>query len=213
MAQAKRETSSVDVIGTSLIIPGADGSDERILVAGASYGWGLASAGDLCERFAYPWSSIALEHVYMRYLVVAGLVSVMCGAVFAMEESSGTFEVTMEPQEEAPGAGVSIGRAMLKKQYKGGLEGKATGQMLTAVSQVPTSAAYVAAEQFEGSLDGKTGSFALTHRGVMSQGEQDLSIDIVPDSGTGELLGIRGSMTIERRDGQHVYVLTYTLAN
>ena len=149
----------------------------------------------------------------MRYIVIAGILSFICGAVFAMEESSGTFEVSMEPQEESPGAGVSIGRATLKKRYMGGLEGEATGQMLTAVSQVPTSAAYVAAEHFEGSLDGKTGSFALTHRGVMSQGEQELSIDIVPDSGTDGLLGIRGSMTIERRDGQHLYVLTYTLGN
>lgn len=129
-----------------------------------------------------------------------------------MEAARGTFEVKMEPQEETPAEGVTLGRMLLKKTFSGDLSGDASGQMLTAVSQVPTSAVYVAAERFEGTLSGRNGSFAMTHRGVMANGEQDLTIEIVPDSGTGELTGISGSMTIDIRDGEHFYVLNYEIA-
>jgi hypothetical protein len=40
-----------------------------------------------------------------------------------------------------------------------------------------------------------------------------LSIVIVPHSGTGQLAGIRGTMTIRIEAGQHLYDLDYSLSD
>lgn len=148
----------------------------------------------------------------MRLAIAITALSLFAGEAIAKEEAYGTFSVTMEPQEETPSEGVTLGRMLMKKTFKGGLSGNASGQMLTAVSQVPTSAVYVAAERFEGELNGRNCSFAMTHRGVMANGEQDLIIAIVPDSGTGQLAGISGTMTIDIRAGQHFYTLSYKMS-
>ena len=135
----------------------------------------------------------------------------LSGAALAKEEANGTFTVNMNPQEESLSEGVTLSRELLQKKFEGELTGAANGQMLTAVSQVPTSAVYVAIDRFEGTLHGRSGSFAISHRGVMADGEQDLTIAIVPDSGTGELAGISGTMTIDIQDGKHFYSLRYEL--
>lgn len=83
--------------------------------------------------------------------------------------------------------------------------------MLTAITGVQGSAVYTAIERVTGALDGRAGTFALYHTGVMKRGAQKLVIGIVPDSGTGALAGIAGEMTIQISDGQHHYTLAYTL--
>lgn len=87
--------------------------------------------------------------------------------------------------------------------------------MLAAVGAVKGSAAYVAVERVVGTLAGRSGSFALIHRGVMQGGQQALLVTVVPDSGTGQLAGLSGvlsgALSIERRDGQHHYRFDYTL--
>ena len=70
---------------------------------------------------------------------------------------------------------------------------------------------YVAIEQVAGTLAGRTGSFILQHTGVMNRGAQALVINVIPDSGTGELAGISGTMQIEIVGKAHSYVLEYTL--
>jgi hypothetical protein len=98
------------------------------------------------------------------------------------------------------------------KQYHGDLEGTGLGQMLAGMAaEVKDSGAYVAIERVRGTLQGRTGSFAVHHRGVMTRGAQDLAITIVPDSGTGGLAGITGTMTIDIRDGKHFYGIDYLL--
>lgn len=129
----------------------------------------------------------------------------------AMDQANGTFTVTMEPQEETAHDGATFGRMSLAKTFEGGLSGSAEGEMLTVISGTPGSAAYVAAERFEGTLEGRLGSFAMTHRGVMAAGDQALVVEIVPDTGTGALTGISGSMSIDIRDGAHFYTLDYSL--
>jgi hypothetical protein len=127
-------------------------------------------------------------------------------------QASGEFEVKMLPQ--APEANVgdpSVGRMSLDKQFSGGLTATSKGQMLTMMTDVPDSAGYVAIERVIGILDGHEGSFALQHHGIMTRGAQQLSIMIVPDSGTSALKGISGAMTIEIADGKHSYTLNYTL--
>ena len=99
----------------------------------------------------------------------------------------------------------------LHKVFEGDLAGEAHGQMLAAMTGVAGSAAYVALDRFEGSLDGRHGGFSLQHRGVMDRGAPDLSVTIVPDSGTGELEGISGSLGIRIENGAHFYDLDYRL--
>lgn len=127
--------------------------------------------------------------------------------------ASGTFEVKMAPeaQDEVP-AGVPLGRMSLDKQFHGDLEGTSTGQMLTAMTAVRGSAGYVAIERVSGTLHDRRGTFVLQHSGIMTRGAPQLVITVVPDSGTGELAGLAGTMKIDVADGNHSYALNYVLA-
>ncbi len=128
------------------------------------------------------------------------------------EHAVGTFEVKLEPQGGADAAaGSTLGRMSITKQFRGELEATSRGEMLTAMTEVAGSAAYVAVERVAGALHGREGSFALVHRGIMTRGTPDLTIFIVPDSGTGDLAGIAERMDIEVSEGRHSYRLSYTL--
>jgi hypothetical protein len=132
----------------------------------------------------------------------------------------GPFNVKVIPQDDKPNDGIS--RMLLDKQYHGDLEGTSKGQML-AVGSAKSSGVYVAVETFTGTLqvgsgengavEKKTGSFSLHHTGIMTKGAPpSLSINIVPDSGTGQLTGITGKMNIViAPDGKHSYDFVYTL--
>jgi len=124
----------------------------------------------------------------------------------------GALAVTMIPQNANVREGCAeTGQLLLEKQYSGDLAGVGTGQMLTAMTDTKGSGAYVAIERITGSLKGKQGSFVLQHTGCMSRSVDELSIRIVPDSGSGELAGITGAMTISTESGQHFYHLHYGL--
>lgn len=123
--------------------------------------------------------------------------------------ASGTFEVKMNPQTPNEAA---IGRMSLDKKFLGDLEATSQGEMLAAVTAVQGSAGYVAMEQVTGKLKGKSGTFVLQHSGTMTRGTPQLIITVVPDSGTGELAGLAGTMTIDIADGKHSYTFEYTLA-
>jgi len=127
------------------------------------------------------------------------------------KRASGTFEVKMIPQPADESASV-IGRFSLDKQFRGDLEGTSVGQMLAIGTEVTGSAGYVAMERVSAKLDGRAGTFALQHTGTMNRGEAELSVTVVPDSGTNELTGLSGSMTIKITDGTHSYDFDYTLA-
>jgi hypothetical protein len=103
-----------------------------------------------------------------------------------------------------------LGRMSIDKQFHGDLDGTSKGQMLTSGTMTTGSAVYVAVERLTGTLAGKSGSFALHHTGMMSRGRPTLTISVVPDSGTGELAGIAGIMTVDIADGQHTYTFEYT---
>ena len=119
----------------------------------------------------------------------------------------------LSPQTMAdPAAGATLGRLSIAKRYAGDLEAEALGEMLTAATSVKGSAAYVAVERVTGTLAGKRGSFALHHTGVMDRGAPRLAITVVPDSGTDELAGITGTMSITIVEKEHFYDLEYTLS-
>lgn len=126
-------------------------------------------------------------------------------------EARGTFTVSLTPLGEDKATGSTLGRSALDKVFEGDLVGTSTGQMLTAITDVKGSAGYVAIERVSGTLHGRRGSFVLQHNGVMTRGAKALSIVVVPDSGTEELAGISGSMTVEITEGRHSYRLEYSL--
>jgi len=121
---------------------------------------------------------------------------------------TGAFDVKMTPQDDKLNDGVI--RMLIDKQYHGDLEATSKGQMLASGS-AQTSGVYVAIETVTGTLKGQTGSFALHHTGIMTQGKPSLTISVVPGSGTGQLTGIAGQMIINIADGKHFYEFTYTL--
>jgi hypothetical protein len=128
------------------------------------------------------------------------------------KRASGTFEVklsTQPPDEMNEDTG--IGRMLIAKQFQGALEATSKGQMLAASSAVNGSASYVALEQVSGQLDGLSGTFFLQHNGTMTRGTPQLSITVVPDSGTDQLAGLSGKMEIIIEDGKHSYEFLYSL--
>lgn len=124
-------------------------------------------------------------------------------------KAAGPFDVKMTPQSAAEAA---VGRFTLDKKYHGDLEGSGNGEMLTGMTSVKGSAGYVAIEKVTGSLAGRRGGFHLQHSGLMNRGTPSLSITVIPDSGTGELTGLSGSMSIViAADGSHSYTFNYSL--
>ena len=121
----------------------------------------------------------------------------------------GTFEVKLTPQDDKGAEG--LGRMTIEKQIQGDFEGTSVGQMLTSMTKVKGSAVYVAVERMSGTLQGRKGSFDLHHVGIMNRGAQQLTIKVVPDSGTDQLTGITGTMTIKIADGKHSYEFDYSL--
>jgi len=129
-----------------------------------------------------------------------------------VSRATGPFDVSLKPlpMDDDSAAGM-LGRMSIDKQFKGDLEGTSKGQMLTGGTPIRNSAGYVAIERVTGSLKGRKGSFILQHTGMMNRGAPSLVITIVPDSGTEQLEGIRGTMVIKIEGGKHAYDLDYTL--
>jgi hypothetical protein len=126
--------------------------------------------------------------------------------------AKGTFEVKLTPQTpDGMFEDATMSRMTIDKQFHGDLEGTSKGQMLSAMTEVKGSAGYVAMERVTGTLDGHKGSFILQHSATMTRGTPQLSITVVPDSGTGQLAGLAGKMEIIIESGKHSYDFEYTL--
>ncbi len=126
--------------------------------------------------------------------------------------ATGPFEVKLTPQPPDDGAEQpAVGRLRIDKQFHGDLEATSQGQMLAAGTAVKGSAGYVALEQVSGTLAGRAGTFVLQHHGLMDRGAPQLTITVVPDSGTGELAGLSGKMAIAIEGGRHSYDFEYSL--
>ena len=129
-----------------------------------------------------------------------------------MNRATGTFEVKLNPQQLADKtADPTLGRMSIDKQFHGDLEAVSKGEMLSAGTGIKGSAGYVAIELVSGTLHGHSGTFVLQHSGTMTRGAAQLSVAVVPDSGTGQLVGLAGSMVINIVDGKHFYDFEYTI--
>jgi hypothetical protein len=116
-----------------------------------------------------------------------------------------------DPHYEALEGGVVLGRLGITKVFHGDLDATSVVQMLSAGGSVKGSAGYVAIERVTGSLHGRAGSFILQHSGSMNRGAASLTVTVVPDTGTGDLAGLAGAMTIDIVDGKHFYAFEYAL--
>lgn len=162
----------------------------------------------MLSRFAYRRAA----------LVFAAMLGLHAGAAVSMSgestmfEVAGTFEVKVTPQPaDAVGAAAGIGRLALEKRFLGPLEATSRGEML-ASGDGSRDGAYVAVETVDGCLDGRRGRFALVHHALMRDGTPEAwTVTVVPGSGTGELVGLSGSMRIDIADGVHHYTFRYTL--
>jgi hypothetical protein len=129
------------------------------------------------------------------------------------KRASGTFEVKMRPLADGERLDdLTVKRFTFDKQLAGGFAGTSRGEMMATSAGGQGSGAYVAVERLTGVLEGRRGSFTVVHRGTMREGGSfDLAITVVPDSGSGQLAGLAGSMTITIAGGAHSYELEYTL--
>jgi hypothetical protein len=126
-----------------------------------------------------------------------------------MARAEGTFDVTLQPLEDDR-LPAGIGCLSIDKTFAGDLSGTSRGRMMSGAGTVEGSAGYVALERVTGVLAGRTGEFLLQHFGVMGGGNGRLVVEVVPDSATGELQGLAGTMSINASAG-HTYVFDYEL--
>ncbi len=129
-----------------------------------------------------------------------------------MPQVQGEFEIKRDMQPACDlGDAVSAMHVRFDKRFSGPLEASSVVQMLGYMTATEGSGAYVAIERIAGTLEGRSGSFVMQHAGTMDRGERSLTVSVVPDSATGELVGLRGMLQIDIVDGRHFYNFDYTL--
>jgi hypothetical protein len=125
-----------------------------------------------------------------------------------MKTARGTFDVEL-PTLALDRPDPILARRAIRKRFTGDLVGTSFGEMLSALPGTPGSGGYVALEKVEATLDGRSGSFVLQHFGTMERGAMALRVAVVPDSGTGDLVGLHGELSIAIEAGQHFYSFAY----
>jgi len=123
-----------------------------------------------------------------------------------MAEAKGQFDVQIKPEGSF---GDGVGRFTVTKVFHGDLQGTGTGEMLAVRTATPGSAGYVLIERVEATLAGKSGSFLLQHYGILDRSRPEQKVAVIPDSGSGELAGIAGQMSIDAA-ANHAYVFSYS---
>ena len=148
--------------------------------------------------------------MWMRFGITAAIIlaAPLAAEEEKMMQAKGEFAVELKP---VSAEGETPARMSINKTFTGGLTGTSTGQMMMDGVEANGARVYVALETVTGSLSGKDGSFILAHRGTLSPAGQQLSVIVVPDSGTGSLAGITGTLDIDIVVGKHFYTLDYSL--
>ena len=186
----------------------------------------LGSHGGTARRCLTETNSMARNDCYVGTILLGFIWGCLASAAYAQmavpdavqkgapvaTHANGTFEVKLEPlAADDKAEGSTLSKMSIDKHFHGDLEGTSKGQMLSAMTHVKGSAGYVAMERVTGTLKGRTGSFVLQHSATMTRGVPELSITVVPDSGSGQLVGLSGKMDIKINQGKHSYDFEYTL--
>jgi hypothetical protein len=154
---------------------------------------------------------------FRNLLIAAGCICLSLVPAMAAEpmtggDATGTFDVTMSPETvSGKTADPDMGQMGMHKNWLGDLDGTSTGTMIGAGAPARGSAGYVAMEKFTGTLAGRTGSFILQQFGTMADNKLQMTIAVVPSTGTAQLEGLSGTMTIRTNNGQHYYDFHYSL--
>ena len=167
--------------------------------------WEFTVKGNMMEGTL----SLLPDRAIARRIKVQKNESTQKGAAMT-NHATGTFEVELNPQDDKSDD-KTLGRMTIEKQWHGDIEGTSRGQMLTGGDVTKGSAGYVAIEKVSGTLKGRKGTFILQHSATMTRGEGQLTITVVPDSGTDQLEGLTGKLMIKIADGKHSYEFEYTL--
>ena len=127
--------------------------------------------------------------------------------------ATGTFEIDSWDEEAYDKReGAKLARARVAKTFSGDVEGASTTDILLAYGAEEGSAAYVGFERVVGSIHGRSGSFVLHHSATSSPEGRSATWSVVPDTGTGDLLGLRGEAEISvGPDGSYSFFLDYDL--
>ena len=95
-----------------------------------------------------------------------------------------------KPSNEIEGA-PKLTRATVIKSYQGDIEGEGKVEYLM-MYRTAGSASFMGLERVTGSVGGRSGSFVLQHSGSFEDGVAKVTLSVVPDSGTGDLRGMKG---------------------
>ncbi|WP_374045709.1 DUF3224 domain-containing protein [Massilia sp. YIM B04103] len=147
-----------------------------------------------------------MKPIFSIFLILAAQAAYAGGSNMQIQ---GDFDVKLTPQTSADSP--PWGRQRIEKTFHGPLDGSSIGEMLAVRTEVKGSAGYVALEQVSATLEGRKGTFFLQHSGLMDHGAPTLMVSVVPDSATGELKGLKGTMTIQIEGGKHFYGFNYSL--
>jgi len=126
------------------------------------------------------------------------------------KRARGSFEVKISPLPPDP-VDPGFGKLVFDKTFRGDVEGTSKGLMFGVGDPKDGEAGYVALERFTGTVQGRRGSFVFQHSSWMSGGAMEMDIKIAPGSGTEELAGISGRMTIHISGSDHSYDFDYQL--
>jgi hypothetical protein len=171
---------------------------------------GVVAATGLCLALSAGAAALAQTASSTPAPATAPASGAMQKGTAVTNRATGTFDVKLAPQQDE---GSPLGRMTIDKQFHGGIDGTSKGQMLSVMTAVKGSGGYVALEQVTGSLEGRKGTFCLQHNGTMTRGTPSLALAVVPDSGTDQLAGLTGTMTIDiAPDGKHSYTFQYAIA-
>jgi Protein of unknown function (DUF3224) len=152
----------------------------------------------------------------MMSLALIPMMTVAAQQEMHVVHAKGSFDVKMIPAELTDFEKANdIIRFTSDKTWHGDFEGVSHIEMITGSTASTGSMAYVAIERMTGKLNGRQGSFTFLHRATMMKGAAsagELSVTVVPNSGTGELTGLTGSLKIDiDAQGKHTWTFDYSL--
>jgi hypothetical protein len=122
------------------------------------------------------------------------------------------FKITKwDEVENGQWEGGKLTRTLATKEFTGQLEGSAVLEAIMLRLEWDQGVmSYVGVERITCTLDGREGTFILTHNAEANNGDRQATWKILPGSGTGGLTGIQGSGSITP---DHDFILTYELGN
>ena len=120
-----------------------------------------------------------------------------------MSHATGPFDVKLTPQDDK--LDPTLARLIIDKQFHGDLEATSKGTMLSAGTAVKGSAGYVAIELVTGTLHGSAPTRSCSSLAEADRPRRSFagaSPFPLPDSGTGQLTGLTGTMRHHHCRGQ-----------